>query len=398
LPANQQLLQNAMNYRGNDMPTNVSADTVKPGCRVLGAAWPLAFLFAALCLLICSTAEEARAQSPELAMRDLSSGQIKKGSRSIGFGGDGATWGNYALVWKDADTGLVDYSTTQYSNGNDFSFYAVGINTPRLWHDLVIYAIVMSQDTDDVKFSAKSPGLGPAPVPLQGTGVDDALFIKAAMPLWDGVSAGVLFSHEKSHFDATAIGDPSQAVHWQTEWRPSGGFGVAWQPDKTWLFGFRALFNNDFERRIDSVSVSEGMATSAEYRLGASYAPWNGALIDVGATFLGKHNAIAHSESAVLNPNLGFEQWLFDNQFAFRFGLDETSPTAGITYKFAPFRLDVAYVNDMAQARLHNLFGSQSQSVFLALTVDYGAGSSPPHLPMRSSLLHSSDFASAGAP
>ena len=47
------------------------------------------------------------AQSPELTMRDFSSSQIKKGVRSIGFGGDGATWGNYGLVWKDAGTALI---------------------------------------------------------------------------------------------------------------------------------------------------------------------------------------------------------------------------------------------------------------------------------------------------
>jgi hypothetical protein len=359
-------------------------------------SWRL--ILSAVLITLSTYSERASAQSPELAMRDLSSGQIKKGSRSIGFGGDGATWGNYALVWKDADTALADYSVTQYSNGNDFRFSAVGINTPKLWHDLVLYAIVMSQDTNDVKFNAKSPGLGPGPVPVMGTGADSAVFVKAAMPLWDGVSAGVLFSHETSHFNAAAIADPAQTVRWQTEWRPSGGFGLAWQPDKTWLFGFRALFNNDLERRTDSLGPAQGMATSAEYRLGASYAPWSGALIDIGGTVLSKHNAIAHTESATLNPNLGFEQSLFDNQFAFRFGLDETSPTAGLTFKFAPFRLDVAYVNEMAQARLHNLFGSQSQSVFLALTFDYGGSSAPQPPSLRSSFLNASDFATPGAP
>jgi hypothetical protein len=51
--------------------------------------------------------------APELAMRDFASGQVKKGVRSIGFGGDGATWGNYALVWKDAGGALADYSDTR---------------------------------------------------------------------------------------------------------------------------------------------------------------------------------------------------------------------------------------------------------------------------------------------
>ena len=68
---------------------------------------------------------QARAQSPELAMREFASGQIKKGVRSIGFGGDGATWGNYGLVYRDAATVLGDVGVTQYTNGNQFSFTAV---------------------------------------------------------------------------------------------------------------------------------------------------------------------------------------------------------------------------------------------------------------------------------
>ena len=43
-------------------------------------------------------ASHASAQSPELSLREFASGQVKKGVRSIGFGGDGATWGNYSLV------------------------------------------------------------------------------------------------------------------------------------------------------------------------------------------------------------------------------------------------------------------------------------------------------------
>src|SRR5215469_13389618 len=66
-------------------------------------------LWLVVCLglsLLCSTPSLGQS-SPELAMRDFSSGQIKKGVRSIGFGGDGATWGNYGLVWRDAGTALV---------------------------------------------------------------------------------------------------------------------------------------------------------------------------------------------------------------------------------------------------------------------------------------------------
>src|SRR6266853_2524393 len=90
--------------------------------------------------------------SPELAMRDFSSGQIKKGVRSIGFGGDGATWGNYGLVWKDAGSALVDYGDTRFTDGNEFRFAAVGATSPALWNGLAIYLIAMSQDSNDVGF------------------------------------------------------------------------------------------------------------------------------------------------------------------------------------------------------------------------------------------------------
>jgi len=105
----------------------------------------------------------ARDQSPELAMRDFASGQIKKGVRSIGFGGDGATWGNYGLVWKDAGTALIDYGDTSYSNGNDFHFLAAGATTPPLWHGLAIYLIAMNEATGTLHLRLKSLVWAPMP-------------------------------------------------------------------------------------------------------------------------------------------------------------------------------------------------------------------------------------------
>ena len=313
----------------------------------------------------------ARAQSPELAMRDFSSGQIKKGVRTIGLGGDGATWGNYALVWKDADTGLIDYGDTTYTNGNDFHFEAVGLTSPSLWHDLTIYVIAMSEGTNNVTFNAKSPGLGPHPVPVAGDGTDHAVFTKIAMPLGNGVSAGILLAYETSQFDAAEIGAPQDTVHYATEWRPSAGFGIAWQPSKTVLLGFRALFNNDLERRSDSDGVDEGIARSAELRLGGSYSPWDGALIDIGGTRLEKHNAIAQTHTITYHPNVGFEQVFWNRRWAVRFGLDETSPTAGITFNYAPLKVDLAYVDNMARSRVGYLFGTNSNSILLTFTLDY---------------------------
>lgn len=275
--------------------------------------------------------DAARAQSPELSIREFSSGQIKKGVRSIGFGGDGATWGNYALVWRDAGTALFDYGDVHDTNGNGFHFVAVGATTPALWHHLAIYAIGMFQDTNDVRFNAKSPGLGAKPVPLIGKGSDHAFYSKIALPLGKGVSVGVLLSRETSQFNAAVAANPNQTIHYETEWRPSGGFGVAWQPSKKLLFGFRGLLNNDLERRTDLAGVTQGMAHTAEYRLGGSVLLWKGALVDVGGIRLEKRNALAGSHTIAYHPNLGIDQVLGNGHVALRFGLDETSPTAGFS-------------------------------------------------------------------
>jgi len=343
---------------------------VRVGYKRRTSAW---LLKVTLAITGAAVAPPTHADSPELAMRDFSSGQIKKGVRTIGSGGDGATWGNYGLLWKDAGTVLGDYGNTSYSNCNDFSFAAIGATTSSLWHDLAIYVIAMSERTSALHFNLRSPGLGEGATPVTGEGNDDALFSKVALPLGHGVSAGVLLSYETSHFDAHSIAVPADAVRYQTQWRPSGGFGVAWQPNKQLLFGFRALLNNDLEQRIDPSRVSEGLARSYEYRLGGSVSPWEGALLDLGGTRLEKRNAVSQTHTIAYEPNIGFEQALVNRRFAVRLGVDETSPTAGFSVKFAPFTVDVAYVRNMARARVGELFGSRSDSLVATFVLDYEA-------------------------
>jgi hypothetical protein len=314
-----------------------------------------------------------RADSPELAIRDFSSAQIKKGVRSIGFGGDGATWGNYGLIWKDAGTTLVDYGDTSYTNGNDFHFAAVGATSPSLWHDLAIYVIAMSERTNTVHFNLRSPGLGERATAVVGHGTDDAVFSKVALPLGHGVSAGILLAYETSHFDARSIAMPADTIRYETQWRPSGGFGVAWQPSKRLLFGFRALLNNDMEQRIDSAGTRDGLARSFEYRLGGSVSPWEGALLDLGTTRLEKRNAISDTHTIAYEPNVGFEQALLARRLSLRLGVDETSPTAGFSARFSPFNIDIAYVRNMARERVGQLFGTRSNSVVATFTLDYEA-------------------------
>lgn len=327
--------------------------------------------FACLALSIMVSQTILAQASPELSMRDFASGQVKKGVRSIGFGGDGATWGNYALVWKDADTALVDYSDTSFTNGNDFHFAAVGVTSPSLWHDLAIYIIALDEGTDDVHFTTKSAGLGLGPVPVVGTGSDHALFSKIALPLGQGISVGALLSYETSKFDAAAATNPANTIHYETAWRPSGGFGVAWQPNPRVLIGVRALLNSDEERRTDTAGTREGVANSQEYRLGGTVSPWAGALIDVGTTRLEKRNALSATHSIDWEPNLGFEQWFINHRLALRFGKDEASLTAGLSWKLPPFDVGLAYVSNMAHNRSGDVFGKNSNSLFATVTLDY---------------------------
>jgi hypothetical protein len=124
-------------------------------------------------------------------------------------------------------------------------------------------------------------------------------------------------------------------------------------------------------RQFDPDGVSEGMARSAEYRLGGSYSPWNGALIDIGGTRLETRNALAGTHTIAHHPNVGFEQTFWNRRIAIRFGLEETSPTAGPSFKHAPFSVDLAYVDNMARSRVGELFGINSRSILMTVTIDY---------------------------
>ena len=325
-----------------------------------------------LILLAFTIGYRAHAQSPEISLREFASGQIKKGVRSIGMGGDGATWGNYSLVWRDSSTALVDAGNTRYTNGNNFGFNAVGVTTPTLWHGMTVYAIALSQNANDISAFLKSPGLGAVPVATHGDGNDQALFLKAALPLNKEFSIGVLLSYERSQYAAAADNTPGSFVRYQTGWLPSGGFGLTYQPAPHFLFGFRALFNQDMEKRIDNTSSVQGIVSSQEYRLGASVGLWKDALIDIGGNIRSAQNDIAGTSSSHVKPNIGFEQNLWNQHFAVRAGVDETSGTGGFTLKFQPVTIDIAYVNNIGIARVGNLFGENSNSLIATVIFNYG--------------------------
>jgi hypothetical protein len=311
-------------------------------------------------------------QNPEFSLREFASGQIKKGVRSIGMGGDGATWGNYSLVWRDSSTALLDGGTTKYTNNNQFGFTAVGVTLPPLKHGLTFYAIALSQYASNIAVSLKPPGTGNNAIPMQGDGSNQALFIKMAMPLGQGFSFGLLLSYERSIFDAVSDMNAQNYLRYQTSWLPSGGFGFSWQPNNRLLVGLRCLFNNDNETITDSISVYQGTNNTQEYRLGASIGLWKGALIDLGGNIRHRYNQIYGTSNTAVEPNIGFEQNLWQRHFVFRFGLDETSETGGMTLRFNPLVLDLAYVHNLAMARIGNLFGTSSNSILATFVFDFG--------------------------
>lgn len=331
-------------------------------------------------VLLLMSVRIASAQSPEISMREFASGQIKKGVRSIGFGGNGATWGNYGLVYLEHDTVVVDGGSTVYTNGNVFGFTAAGITTPQLWHGLAIYVLGLAQMASNIKLSLHDENLGPAMLPVRGDGVDGLVALRLAMPLGSGFSIGIQLSYEVSRFDAT-LDNNSATIHYRTEWLPSGGVGVAWRPNPRVLVGARVILNHDWERRFDGVGGRQGLNRSYEYRAGLSFSPWKGALIDLGGTVLDRANGITNTESVVGGANLGFEQAFYGRLFALRAGVDECqlgfgsacSATAGLSVRRGPVNVDVAYVYNLGQARIGSLFGQESHTGLMTLTLDFGA-------------------------
>lgn len=327
------------------------------------------FFFSFYSILIASF---SFGQNPELSLREFASGQIKKGVRSIGMGGDGATWGNYSLVWRDSSTALLDAGESVYSNGNKFSFTAVGVTLPAFKNGLTLYGIALSQYASNIATTLKYPGSGGTADPVHGDGNNQSVFIKAAMPLGHGFSGGILLSYERSQFAAQSDHAIGQYVHYQTGWAPSGGFGLTWQPSRRFLFGFRALFNNDREKRMDNVGTSTGTNNTQEYRLGMSVGLWQGALVDVGGNVRHKYNQIYNVKGTATEPNIGFEQSLWQRHFSFRFGVDETSETGGISLRFSPLIIDIAYVHNLALERVGTVFGPRSNSILSTVLFDFG--------------------------
>jgi hypothetical protein len=325
-----------------------------------------------LAIIACSAAfaPSVALAGPETALRELASGQIKKGVRSIGMGGDGATWGNYSLVYNDASTALLDYGVVRYSDtGNTMTFTAVGFTTPTFWRNAALYVIALSQHATDLRVWTLTPA-SPAKPPSTGDGSNQAVFLKFALPITTTLSAGILLSYELSQM--TLLPDGGGApIRYETAWRPSGGAGLTWRPTRWLLAGLRVILGHDEETRTQGKTEQTGLLRSYEYRAGASLMLWPGGVVDGGAVVLDRSSAIDGTKTLKVGPTVGIEQALVPKKVWLRAGLDETTWGGGMSAKIGAFKLDLAYLHDMAAARTLDTFGKKNVAFFGTLTFDY---------------------------
>ncbi len=307
---------------------------------------------------------------PETAMREFAGGQVKKGVRTIGMGGDGATTGNYALVYKDAGGAVFDQGVTRFLDStNTFSFTAVGFTSPTFWDDAAFYAIVLGQTGTGIRVWDQTAPSSKKP-PSTGNLADTSLFVKLAKPVTPTLSVGVMLAYELSQ--ATLLPDDGQApIRFTTAWLPSGGAGLHWHPDEHWQVGARVILNHDLETRYQGGAIETGLVRSYEYRLGVAFSPWAGTLFDLGGAALDRSNALEHSSLFAVHPTVGVEQALLAKRLWLRAGLDETTWTGGASVAAGAFKLDLAVLYNLGAARIGELFGKQSLSVIGTLTFDY---------------------------
>jgi hypothetical protein len=196
------------------------------------------------------------------------------------------------------------------------------------------------------------------------------VFVKFAKPLSKTWSVGVMGAFELS--DALLLPDDGSApIRFKTSYLPSGGFGVHWHPDDHWQVGARVILNHDQETRTQGATSVSGLNRSNEYRLGVAWSPWAGTLFDVGASALDRSNAIEGTSSFVVHPTLGVEQALVRKRVWVRAGLDETTWTGGMSVAFGAFKVDVAYLRNLAAARTNDVFGKENTSVIGTIGFDY---------------------------
>lgn len=334
--------------------------------RDRGSARALSAIVAAALLSIGPRAHAG----PETALREFAGGQVKKGVRTIGMGGDGATTGNYALVYKDAGGVIFDEGVTHFvDTGNLFTFSAVGFTSPAFWKDAAFYVIALGQTGNGVRvwdLTAASPSKPPS----RGNLSDTSIFVKFAKPITTTLSIGFMGAFELSQ--ATLVPDAGGApIQFTTSYLPSGGLGLHFHPDDHWQLGARVILNHDQETRTQGLASTSGLLRSYEYRLGGAYSPWKGTLFDVGVVALDRSNEVEHTTTLAVGPTVGVEQALVAKKVWARAGLDETTWTTGVSVALGPFRIDLAYLYNLAAARTSDVFGKRNASLIGTIGFDY---------------------------
>jgi hypothetical protein len=326
--------------------------------------WAIAFA----CLSFASSAHAG----PETALREFAGGQIKKGVRTIGMGGDGATTGNYALVYLDAGGALFDEGLVRFQDtGNFFTFSGVGFTTPSFWRDAAFYVIALGQNGTGIRvWDFTSPN--PMRPPSVGNLADTSVFVKFAKPLTPAWSIGFMGAYELSQ--ATLLPDDgSPVIAYRTSWLPSGGAGVHFHPSDRWQAGVRVILNHDIETRTQADASTSGLLRSYEYRLGVTYSPWKGTLFDLGGDALDRSDAVAKTSTFSVYPTVGVEQALVAKRVWARAGLDETTWTTGMSVAFKPIKVDLAYLYNIAAARTGGVFGNRNTSLIATINFNYEA-------------------------
>ena len=292
------------------------------------------------------------------------------------MGGDGATTGNYALVYKDAGGALFDQGIVRFQDtGNLFTFSAVGFTTPTFWNDAAFYVIAAgpaegpTSGVWDFVPTASHP-------PSRGDLADTSVFVKFAKPLSKTWSWGLMGAYELS--TATLFPDSgAPAITYRSSYLPSGGAGIHWHPSPEWQAGVRVILNHDDETRTQGTSSATGLNRSYEYRLGAAYAPWK-----PRAPSLRRRRRRAGSierprrrekTTFEVHPTIGAEQALVPRKVWARAGLDETTWTTGMSVAAKPFKIDVAYLYNLAAARTGDIFGKRNTSLIVTINLSYEA-------------------------
>src|SRR5262249_54350740 len=131
------------------------------------------------------------------------------------------------------------------------------------------------------------------------------------------------------------------------------------------------ILGHDEETRTQGNTSKSGFLRSYEYRLGASLMLWPGGVLDGGAVVLERNNGLEGTETVTPGPTVGIEQALAPKKVWIRAGLDETTWGGGMSVKLGPFKLDLAYLHNMAAARTSDVFGKKNVAFFGTLNYDY---------------------------